>query len=332
MTRTLQELCELQIENEKIVRKASFLEYDDVIKVGALFYTAGNTSPDAEKIRECKGILKRKTGIFSNFRGFLMYAVQVKMSTAPDPEAYLDTVLAIYHKLAEGRFLPGEMVAMAAMVIYDQSKGRDTDSVIAAVREAYARIKQKHKFLTDENDLSFIALMVMSGKDVDQTTDEVETLYTALKERFRMPSDTAQSAALVLSMSEKPVEQKVESFISFYEALKEAKHATNKEKAMSVYAAFTDLDVPMDVLVEEIGEAEDWLKSQKGYGFLSSSNVRRVMAATLVLQQHGSQIGVSAHTEASMVVSQLIAEEVIFVMIMIIVISASFANAANSSH
>ena len=331
MTELLQELCELQIENEKVVRKASFLELDDVIKVGALFYTAKRMTPDTEKIRACKELLKRKTGIFSNFRGFLMFAIQVKMSVSPDPEAYLDAVLAIYKKLAEGRILPGEILAMAAMTIYDQSQGRDVDLVIAEVKEAYARIKQKHKFLTDENDISFIALMVLSGKDVDQTLEEVETLYTALKERFRMPSDTAQSAALVLSMSRKPVDQKVESFIGLYEALKEVKHATSKAKAMSVYAAFTDLAVPREQLAEEIGEVDEWLKHQKGYGFLSSSDVRRVMAATLVLQLHESQSAVPLQTEASTVVSQLIAEEVIFTMIMIIVISVSASNAANYS-
>ena len=60
MTKSLSELCELQIENEKIIRKASFLELDDIIKVGALFYTVRDLTPDAEKIRVCKGILKKK--------------------------------------------------------------------------------------------------------------------------------------------------------------------------------------------------------------------------------------------------------------------------------
>ena len=330
MANSLQELCGLQIENEKIIRKASFLELDEVIKVGALFYTVRNISPDGEKIRACKEILKRKTGIFSNFRGFLQFAIQVKMSVSPDPEAYLDAVLAIYKKLAEGRILPGEIIVMTAMTIYDLSDGRDVDSVIAAVKEAYAKIRQKHKFLTNENDLSYIAMMVLSGKDMDRQLEEVEILYAALKERFHMPSDTAQSAALVLSMSSKPADQKAESFISFYQALKEVKHATSKGKAMSVYAAFTDLDAPRELLVDEIGQAEDWLRHQKGYGILSSSDVRRVMAAALVLQQHELQSPVPVHTETATVVSQLIAEEVIFMMIMLIVISISVSNTVNS--
>ncbi len=330
MTQSLQRLCELQIENEKIIRKASFLELDDIIKVGALFYTVRGIAPDAQRIRACKEILKRKTGIFSNFRGFLQFAIQVKMAISPDPETYMDEVLAIYKKLTEGRILPGEIVAMTAMTIYDLSGGRDADSEIAAVREAYAKIRQKHKFLTNENDLSYIAMMVLSGEDTDRKLEEAEMLYGSLKERFRMPSDTAQSAAMVLSLSRMPAEQKVDHFISFYRALKEVKHATSKGKSMSVYAAFTDLDAPRELLVNEVGEVDDWLKHQKGYGIFSSSDVRRVMAAALVLQEHELQSAVPVHTEAATVVSQLIAEEVIFMMIMIIVISISANTTVNS--
>jgi hypothetical protein len=132
-------------------------------------------------------------------------------------------------------------------------------------------------------------------------------------------------------MSKKPVEQKVENFIGLYKALKEAKHATSKQKVMSVYAAFADLDISRELLVEEIGEAEEWLRQQKGYGLLSSSDVRRVMAATLVLQYHGEQGTVAVQTEASAVASQVIAEDVIFTMIMLIAVSASVSSAASRS-
>ena len=54
------------------------------------------------------------------------------------------------------------------------------------------------------------------------------------------------------------------------------------------------------------------------------------MAAALVLQQHELQSPVPVHTETATVVSQLIAEEVIFMMIMLIVISISVSNTMNS--
>ena len=327
MNQQLQRLCELQIENEQIVRKAGFLEMEELSKMGALFCTAKGQRADPDQIRECKGILKRKVGIFSNFRGCLEYAIRVKMSLEADPESWLDRVLEIYKKLVAGRALPGEILAMTAVTIHERSRGQDVDRVISRTRDAYARIKQAHKFLTDESDMSFIALMVMCGKDVDRTVEEVEEIYLTLKDRFRMPSDTAQSVALVLAMSEKPTTQKVEDFVGIYEALKAVKRATSKGKPMSIYAAFADADIPRSELVSEIGEVETWLKGQKGYGILSDSDVRRVMAATLVLQQHEA---IPISMGAASVVSQVLAEEVILMIIMLIIISINASNAISS--
>ena len=305
MNQSLQELCELQISNEIAVKKASFMELDAMIKMAALFYTSRNQHADPDKIRACKEILKKKTGLFSNFRGALRYAIQVKMALSPDPEKYLDEVISIYRKLAEGRIFAGEILVMTAITIYEQSKGQDIDSVISKTKEAYARIKSVHRFLTDENDMSFIALMVMTGKDVEKTTEEVEKLYITLKDRYRIPSDSAQSVALVLSMSNKPLEQN---------------------------AAYADIDISKDILAEEIGEVDEWLKGQKGYGMLSAgTDVRRVMAATLVLQNHAAESLVSVNTGASEVVSQVIAEDVILTILLIIIISINVSAAASSS-
>ena len=300
MIMELMDSCSLQVENEQIVRNVGKLQMEELAKMGALFYTARNRHADGDKIKECKEILKRKAGIFSNFRGNLEFAIRVRMSLETNPEVYIDHVMSIYRKLVEGRKLPGEILAMTAMTIYEQSNGQNIDQIITDTREAYAEIKQKHKFLSDESDMSFIALMVMCGKDVQKTLDEVEELYLALKDR---------------------VSEKVDDFVTFYQKLKEAKHHTSKGKAMSIYGAFADLDIPRETLLKEIGEVDDWLKQQKGYGILYNSDIRRTMAATLVLQYHEAEKLTSYTTQAASVVSQVIAEEVILTIIMIIVVT-----------
>lgn len=283
MDQRLQNRCNLQIENEQIVRKAGILQYEELAKLGALFYTAEGRTADSEKIKQSRDILKQKTGIFSNFRGNLEFAIRVRMSLEEDPEAYIDRIIAIYNKLKEGRILPGEILTMTAMTIYEQCKDQNVDQVITETREAYARIKQTHKFLTDEADMSFVALMVMSGKDVEKTIDEVETIYLTLKEKYRLHPNAVQAAALVLAMSNKATEQKVTDFVELFENLRAKKHGTTKGKAMSIYAAFADLDIPRDIILQEISEVDDWLKKQKGYGMLSvNTDVKRVLAATLV--------------------------------------------------
>lgn len=331
MDQKLQDRCNLQIKNEQIVRKAGILQFEELAKLGALFYTAEGRTADREKIKQSRDILKQKTGIFSNFRGNLEFAIRVRMSLEANPEAYIDRIISIYNKLKEGRILPGEILTMTAMTIYEQSKDQNVDQIITETREAYARIKQAHKFLTDESDMSFVALMVMSGRDVDKTIDEVEKIYLTLKEKYRLHPGAVQAAALVLAMSNKPTEQKVTDFVELYENLRADKHGTSKGKAMSIYAAFADLEIPRDIIIQEIGEVENWLKQQKGYGVLStSSDVRRVMAATLVLQHHEADSLASVNTGASTVISQVIAEEVIMTIIMIIVVSTTVTITLNN--
>ena len=327
MDQVLQEICDLQIENEKAVKRASFLEDEDVIKIGALFHTARGLRAEEEKIRKCREILTKKTKIFSNFRGILRFAVQARLAAAPDPEGYMDQVLAVYGKLTEGRKLPGEILVMAAMTICDYAEGQDVDAIIAATREAHAKIKKQHKFLTDDNDMPYIAMMVQSGKNVDRTVEEVEAIYRALKETIRISSDTAQSVALILALSDKPAEVKVDGFVRLYQDLKEEGYATSKSKVMSVYAAFADLTIPREDLVREIGEVKEFLKHQRGYGILSNSDVRNVMAATLVLLRHERDI--SSGTSA--MVSSVIAEEVIFTVLMTIAIAAAVSAAISNT-
>ena len=329
MNMKLQERCNLQIENEAIIRKAGFLQYEELIKLGALFYTTRGLKAEGEKIKACKKMLKSSAGIFSNFRGFLEYIIVVKMSLAEDPQAYINQVIDIYKKLVEGRKLPGETLAMAAITIYEQSKGKDVDSIIKKTREAYAQIKQDHRFLTDETDMSFVALMAITGMDTEKAATEVEEIFQSLKDNYRIPSNSAQATALVLSMSPLPVQEKVDKFLNIYKVLREEQHATSKGKSMSIYAAFADLDIPQERIIPEIIETDLWLKKQKGYGVLSiNADVRRVLAATMVLKDHEAERA-ALSTDMTSVVSAVVAEEVIFAITMIIVMSMVIYNMIN---
>ncbi len=331
MRQSLQELLEAQIRNEAALRKGHLLEYESILKLAAMLYANAGREVDAARIKECKKILKSKVGLFSNFRGNMQYIVQVKMSLADDPDAYIDDVLNVYQQLKEGLLLPGELVAMAAMTICENCPPQMRDKVVSQTREAYAKIKQQHHFLTGEEDMALIALMIIAGIDPDQAAEKAEELYVILKDRFLIGSDTPQAAAMVLALSEKPNEQKVADFIALYEACKQAKCATSKDKAMVIYATYADLDADRAELVAEIGDVADWLKKQKGYGALGvGKNVRNMLAATFVLEdrQHTGETVAAGTTSA---VAQAIIEELIMILISIIVTSI-IISAANSSH
>ena len=84
---------------------------------------------------------------------------------------------------------------------------------------------------------------------------------------------------MVLTLSDKPADRKLESFFKLYEACKAAKHATSRDKAMVIYAAFADSDLDPDEITAAVSEVDDWLRGQKGYGAFSlGTSERRLFA------------------------------------------------------
>ncbi len=332
MRPSLQQRCEAQIRNEAALHKGHKLELEQIVKLAAMMYANAGRDVDAERLKECKRILKDKVSVFSNFRGYMQYLVQVKMALSDDPNAYIDGVLGVYKQLKEGIKLPGEMVAMAATTIYENCPAESHAEVVGKTREAYAKIKEQHRFLTGEEDMALIALMIMAGIDPDQAAEKAEELYVMLKDRYLPGSDTPQSAAMVLALSEKPAEQKAADFVGLYDACKAAGHATSKDKAMAIYATFADLDADRADIVADIGEVDEWLKKQKGYGALGvGASIRRLFAATLVLEDF-QVTGASTATSATNAVAQAIVEELVLILISIIVTAIVVNTIVRSSH
>ena len=333
MRKSLQERCEAQIRNEAALRKGRLFEFESVLKLGAMMYANAGREVDVERLKECKRILKGAVGMFSNFRGNMQYLVQIKMALSDDPNEYIRNVLDVYQRLKQNIILPGEMVAMAATTIYENCPAGERDAVVEKTREAYAKIKSQHRFLTGEEDLALVALMVMTGIDPDQAARKAEELYVMLKEHYLPGSDTPQSVAMVLALSEKPAEQKVRDFFGLYEACKAAGHATGKNETMTIYATYADTNASRATIVDEIGEVDLWLKKQKGYGaFGVGSSVRRLFAATFVLEDLQGASEAAMTTGVTSAVAEAVVEEMLMILISIIVTSAIMSASANSHH
>lgn len=174
--------------------------------------------------------------------------------------------------------------------------------------------------------------MIMEGIDPDQAAKDEEELYGILKDNYLPGSDTPQSVAMVLALSKKPAQQKVQDFIDLFDACKEAGHATGKNKAMTIYTTYADIDANRNEIVEDIGKVDEWLKRQKGYGALGvGASIRRLFAATIVLEDHerGNAAAVSGTANA---VAQAVVEEMLMILISIIVTSAIVSTTVNSHH
>lgn len=332
MKPSLQARAQAQVQNEVALRKVSKLGFEEVVKLGAMLYTNAGKQVDADRIKECKRILKSKAGVFSDFRSVLELVVEIKMALSDDPEAYLDAVMGIYERLKGGRVFTSSMLAMASTTIYENCPPERLDEVVNGTLEAYARVKEQHRFLTDDADMSMIALMIMAGRDVDGAVAEAESLFQTMKANYKIGSDVAQSASMVLALCDKPAEQKVAEFFDLYQACKDAGHATSRDKSMVIYSAYAGKSYDRSEVVATIGELDEWLKGQKGYGMLGvGGSMRRLFAASMTLEdiQLGSAASKAGVTGA---VTQAVVEELVVILMMIILTSIIISTSVASSH
>lgn len=333
MNASLQQACETLVANEELVRKGNRLEFEHLIKLGGLLYLNQGLTPDPARIKACRGILKKKASFFSNFRGWLEFVVRLKMSVVDDPEGYFDDVQHIYGILKQGRMLPGDMIAMAAMCIKDNCPAEHVDEVSNATRDAWWQINKAHPILTNDGDMSLIALMCIAGMDADAAAAQAEEIFQALREKG-IPREASQACAMVLALSPKSTDQKVAHLVEFYDALKKAKRTPTirHDGSTAIYAAFADVDAPIDTLVSQIAEVDDWLRSQKGYGPMGvGKELRRVIAASLVLSEYQKELASSLSASMGAAITQTIAEEIVIMIITVIIISI-IINTSHASH
>lgn len=302
MDAKLRARCDRQIENEKSLRNMSTLESEASVKVGSLLYTALDLPVSDDKVYASKKILETKDSFFSNFRGVLQSLILLRMSVAKDPEAYIDSIIDTYQKLEKSTGISGLFTVLSSVIIAEQRKDQTIESVVSQVKELYENIKKLHPDRTSASELAYVSLMLLSGKADVRLEDEKERIYTALREKLQLSDDAARATTLVLLTNSNSADVKVDGFITFYNSLKAAGHATGKNQYISIYGAFADLDYLEDLGIPEsetlaaIGEVEEYLRKKPGYGVFSiNKDMRKVLSAALTLQHYTIEIPEEKH-------------------------------------
>ncbi|WP_024864514.1 DUF4003 family protein [Butyrivibrio sp. FCS014] len=329
MNDVLRTKCELLADNRDAVKKGFFWERDLMRIVAATVFTGAGKNADPARMKECRKILKKHQGIFSDFRSYAELLVISKMALAEDPESYIKDVIDIYKVLRSGKIFTSEHMALAALSIVDTGNLDKAEDVARKTREILSAMKKDHPFLTDSSDTSFVALLALTDRSVDDIVDEVDTGYKILKDKFPFHSNSVHSLAQIIALSKGSVESKCEKAIEIYDALKASKVKYGKEYELASLGALVNLNVDTATLVSDIAEASDYLKTRKGFGNITMGKSLRHMFAALLAA------GVYAPEDTSMnasVISGTIASVIaqqIALMIALTVITAS--NAASSS-
>ena len=314
MNQELQRLCEEYIAARDTVGRVFKLEYDVVYPVCANIFLSHGVRAEEERLRACREMIKDNAGVFSSFRGSVYAPCASMLACGSDPERRMAQAAENYRMLKE-YFSSGETLVLASMLLTDMAAPEEAREKAERGRAIYQKMKEKHRFLTGQEDSVFAVLMAFSEKSDDAMIDEMEQIFTALD--GMAGKDYLQSAAQILAMSDKPAEEKTARFKELFEALRAAGIKYGKSYELAVLASLSLKDVPIDRLVQDIADISGDLATRKGFKglFGMDKKTRYMHAAMLATTYYSPSVEGDVAALASMV--SIVAIQMIITMIIV---------------
>lgn len=328
MRESLSALCKEFIENRDIVKSVFSWDNSYVYPVCAAVFMDKRKKADAETLEKSKAILKKHTGVFSNFRNTVRPAMVSMMAVEEDPEKKLQKALQIYEELKE-YFWGSEYLPVAAMMLADMVEPENYKEVAARTRHIYMLMKDEHPFLTSSEDSVLAALLALTKKSDEEIVAETESCYQNLKNEF-FSGNAVQSLSHVLALCDGAAEVKCQKVMELFGILKEngRKYGTSYE--LATLGVLAMLPANLKTIAEDVLAVDEFLAEQKGYGILGPGKAQRLMhAAMIVTSDYMAQENNGLMNSAALgsVVSLVVAQQAA----MCAAIAASSAAAASNA-
>ncbi|MCF0120430.1 MAG: DUF4003 family protein [Oscillospiraceae bacterium] len=257
------------------------LEYASVYMLSSNLFTAKNLKVDTDRIKECRKLLKEKTGVFSAFRGNVTLPLASLLAQSADPENKMDRAAALYAKLREA-FSASESLSLAAMLLTDMVSDAEAETYIKRAKDIYKLMKDEHPLMTGGDASLFAVMMAFSEKNDEELISEMEQMYQALKDSG-FGKHTSLNVSRVFALTDGDRLEKCGKLRKVFDALAAKGRKYGKDHELAALAGLVSLPVPEETLVEEILEADAYLSTQKGYGVFGYSKTERLMQAVMIL-------------------------------------------------
>ena len=321
--------CDLLIENWKLIHKGFWLENGSLAAIAASAFAEKGQAADVERLKECHKILKKKEGIFSEFRGNSELIVSSKMALSSDPERYLEDVTGVYAKFQKGKVWGSSYRALAAMTICDVGKASEADAVIEKTNEIMKGMNKTHPFLTSDEDTSFAVLLAISDKKTEDILEELEEIYKSLKKKFSLHDNAVFSLSQVLASYAGNAQDKADKAIEIFDAFAAVGAKYGKGYELASLGTLIGLGAGPEDIASEVAEAADYLKGNRGFGAFDMGKATRLMFGTMIVAGDNSdenyKVGASV---ISGTVARVIAEQT---AMMVAIMAASTSSATTSS-
>lgn len=319
--------CKNLIKNKETM-KSAFAWEDGLthLACAGIFINKEQTANE-EMLLQCKDILKRNTGIFSNFKSTAKPMIVAMLAANENPQLLMERGLKVYDLLKE-EFMSSVYLPIAAMIIAQYADEARYAELAQRTRRIYKQMRADHPFLTSGEDSTFCALMALLDKPDEVLLGDAEECYKILKNNF-FSSNAVQSLSHVLAMCDGEPENKCQKTMELFQKLKEAGHKYATSYELPTLGVLAMADGNQDEIAAEMAEIDQWLSEQKGFGFFSSISAKqRLMYAGMIAQQDYINDKMMQSAAVNGVISLIVAQQAA----MCAAITASAAATANNNN
>ena len=278
MTTQLQSRCDALLQSYHEISGESFWSSGRIMLAAAGLYLATGKPLNIERIRECREMLRSRTGFLSDFRQSGEYIICCKLAMQSDPEMYFDRLADLYKKVLPGKF-GDERGILAAMLLADQGTNAEREAGIAKTKAIYEKMRRAHKALTSGEDLPFAAVMALSAWSADEVFDRAEDAFRLLKKQFRAEQNARQALSHNLSVCDGSIEALCEKACRLYAPLRSVLGTGIYAASLGTLAGF---EADADELAAQVREADEYLKQFDPFkGFFGINRRDRCLYAVL---------------------------------------------------
>lgn len=251
----------------------------------ALLYTLKDKEFDKVQYINLEDYIKKHTGTFSYYRGYhlsiMSSLLQIEFDNA---EGAFESILIIEEKMKEEGFKKSNYLGIAAFTILRSTQVTDWYGRIRKSYRLYEDMKHSHFWLTGRDDYPVAALLSESKKDINLLCDEMEKCYEGLSIEGFTKGNGLQFLSHMLTLSMKPVNEKIESCIGILNYFKENKIKLYSS-AYSVIGFLCLLEEYSLKAAEEVVQMYELLKTFKGFKW-NSKEINMMFSASLVQQKY----------------------------------------------
>ena len=319
--------CKNLIKNKETMKSAFAWEDGLTHLACAGIFINKEQTVNEEMLLQCKDILKRNTGIFSNFKSTAKPMIVAMLAANENPQLLMERGLKV-HDLLKEEFMSSVYLPIAAMIIAQYADEARYAELAQRTRRIYKQMRADHPFLTSGEDSTFCALMALLDKPDEVLLGDAEECYKTLKSNF-FSSNAVQSLSHVLAMCDGEPKIKCQRTMELFQKLKEAGHKYGTSYELPTLGVLAMADGNQDEIVAEMAEIDQWLSEQKGFGFFSSISAKqRLMYAGMIAQQDYINDKMMQGAAINGVISLIVAQQAA----MCAAITASAAATANNNN